>query len=77
MRLLRPMLNLRRRQQIDADIRAELDSHIKVAVEDGVRRGKREADAWSEAKLRFWQSGAGTCRCWYMRVLLRQICPCH
>ena len=54
------MLNLRRRQQIDADIRAELDSHIKMAVEDGVRRGKREADAWREAKLRFWQSGAGT-----------------
>lgn len=53
MRLLRRMMNLRRRQQIDADIRAELDSHIKMAVEDGVRRGKREGDARREAKLRF------------------------
>jgi hypothetical protein len=53
MSLLRRMLNLRRCQQIDADIRAELDSQIKMAVEDGVRRGKREGDARREAKLRF------------------------
>ncbi|MGA3087574.1 MAG: ABC transporter permease [Terriglobales bacterium] len=53
MRLIRRILNLGRRQRIDADIRAELDSHIEMAVEDGVCRGMREEDARREANLRF------------------------
>ena len=52
MKLLGRILNLRRRQQID-DIRAELDSHIEMAVGDAVRSGMSEEDARREAKLRF------------------------
>ena len=53
MSLMRRIGNLWRRQQVDADIQAELESHIEMAVEDGVRAGMCEQDARREARLRF------------------------
>lgn len=45
--------NLFRRERIDAEIDAELRSHIDLAVEDMVRSGMSETDARRTARLRF------------------------
>ncbi len=50
---MRRVGNLWRRQQVEADIQAELESHIEMATEDGVRAGLSEQDARREARLRF------------------------
>jgi putative ABC transport system permease protein len=53
MSLMRRIGNLWRRQQVGAEIQQELESHIEMAVEDGVRAGMSEQDARREARLRF------------------------
>ncbi|MGA7524316.1 MAG: ABC transporter permease [Acidobacteriaceae bacterium] len=45
--------NLLRRERADAEIDAELRTHIEMAVEDMVRAGVPEAEAWRAARLRF------------------------
>lgn len=45
--------NLFRRERIDADIDAELRSHIEMAVEDAKREGMTEQEARRAARLRF------------------------
>ncbi|MGA8530584.1 MAG: ABC transporter permease [Acidobacteriaceae bacterium] len=45
--------NLGRRHHVDAEINAELRSHIEMAVEDAMRAGVPEAEARREARLRF------------------------
>jgi len=57
MSLLRRILNLQHRKKLDAEIRAELQSHIEMAVEDGIRRGVSEQEARREVMLRFGNSG--------------------
>jgi len=57
MSLMRRILNLRNRHKVDADIQAELQSHIEMAVEDGIRRGTSEQEARREAILRFGNTG--------------------
>jgi macrolide transport system ATP-binding/permease protein len=57
MNLIRRILNLQRRRKLDAEIRAELQLHIEMAVEDGIRRGMSEQDARREAILRFGNTG--------------------
>ena len=51
-RLMRRILNLRHRQKVDAQIQAELQSHIEMAVEDDICRGLSEQEARREAILR-------------------------
>jgi predicted permease len=57
MSLIRRILNLRRRKKLYAEIQAELQSHIEMAAEDGIRRGMSEQEARREAILRFGNSG--------------------
>src|SRR5215469_4958578 len=57
MNLIRRILNLQRRKKLDGEIQAEFESHIEMAVEDGVRRGMSEQEARREAILRFGNSG--------------------
>jgi putative ABC transport system permease protein len=45
--------NLLRRERVDADIDAELRSHVEMAVEDAMRAGVPEAEARRAARLRF------------------------
>ncbi|HEX3663357.1 MAG TPA: ABC transporter permease [Acidobacteriaceae bacterium] len=45
--------NLFRRERVDAEIDAELRSHIDMAVEDAMRAGVPEAEARRTARLRF------------------------
>ena len=45
--------NLFRRERVDAEIEAELRSHIELAVEDAMRQGFPEAEARRAARLRF------------------------
>ena len=45
--------NLFRRERVDAEIDAELRSHIEIAVEDAMRAGVPEAEARRIARLRF------------------------
>jgi len=47
------MGNLFRRERVDADIDAELRSHIELAVEDLVHAGMSETDARRAARLKF------------------------
>jgi len=57
MSLIRRILNLQRRTKLDAEIQAELLSHIEMAVEDGIGRGMSEQEARREAILRFGNTG--------------------
>jgi predicted permease len=57
MSLIRRILNLQHRKKLDAEIQAELQSHIEMAAEDGIRRGMSEQEARREAILRFGNSG--------------------
>jgi predicted permease len=57
MSLIRRILNLQHCKKLDAEIRAELQSHIEMAVEDRIRRGVPEPEARREAMLRFGNSG--------------------
>lgn len=57
MSLIRRILNLRHRKKLDAEIQAELQSHIEIAAEDGIRRGMSEQEARRQAILRFGNSG--------------------
>lgn len=57
MSLIRRILNLHGRKKLDAEIQAELQSHIEMAEEDGIRRGMSEREARREAILRFGNSG--------------------
>jgi predicted permease len=57
MSLIRRILNLQHRKKLDTEILAELQSHIEMAVEDGIRRGVSEQEARREAMLRFGNSG--------------------
>jgi putative ABC transport system permease protein len=57
MSLIRRILNLQRRKKFDAEIQAELQSHIEIAAEDGIRRGLSEQEARREAILRFGNTG--------------------
>ncbi len=45
--------NLFRRDRVDAEIDAELRSHIELAVEDAMHAGMPEAEARRAARLRF------------------------
>lgn len=47
------ILNLGRRERVDAEIEAELRAHVEMAVEDMVRAGMSEMDARRAARLRF------------------------
>ncbi len=53
MGLWQRLTNLRRRERVDAEIAAELEAHIALAVEDAMRAGMSEADARRSARLRF------------------------
>ncbi len=57
MSLIRRIRNLQHRKQLDAEIEAELQSHIEMSEEDGIRRGMPEQEARREAILRFGNSG--------------------
>jgi hypothetical protein len=57
MKLIRRILNLQRRTKLNAEIQAELQSHIEMAVEDGSRRGLSEQEARRDAILRFGNTG--------------------
>jgi macrolide transport system ATP-binding/permease protein len=57
MSLIRRILNLQHRKRLDAEIQAELQSHIEMSEEDGIRRGMSEQEARREAILRFGNSG--------------------
>lgn len=57
MGLIRRILNLYHRKKLDAEIQAELQSHIEMAEEDGIRRGMSEQEARRDAILRFGNSG--------------------
>jgi len=57
MSLIRRILNLQHRKRLDAEIQAELKSHIEMAAEDGIRRGMSEEEARREAVLRFGNAG--------------------
>jgi predicted permease len=45
--------NLGRRDVVDAEIAAELRAHIEMAVEEAVRKGTSEQQAWRAARLQF------------------------
>ncbi len=45
--------NLGRRERVDAEIAAELEAHIALAVEDAVRKGMSEQQARRVARLKF------------------------
>ena len=53
MGMLRRLLNLRRRGTIDAEIEAELTSHIEMRTEDSLAAGMPPEQARREARLRF------------------------
>jgi putative ABC transport system permease protein len=53
MGILRRLLNLGRREQIDAEIDAELESHIEMRTEDNLAAGMTPEQARREARLRF------------------------
>src|SRR5580700_7668733 len=53
MGMMRRFRNLGRREQMDADIAAEMHAHIDLAVEDAMRAGMSEAKARRQARLRF------------------------
>ena len=56
--LLRLKASLGLARQADADMRAELDSHIQLHVDDLMRAGLSEADARKQARLKFGSAGA-------------------
>ena len=45
MRLWRRIINLFRRERVEAEIDAELRAHLEMAVEDAVRAGVSEEEA--------------------------------
>jgi predicted permease len=45
--------NLKRRNAVDAEIAEELQSHLEMAVDDGMRAGLSEAEARRAARLKF------------------------
>jgi len=47
------LTNLLRRESVDAEIDEELQSHLEMAVEDGMRAGMSEEEARRAARLRF------------------------
>jgi predicted permease len=51
--MIQRIRNLRRRDRVDADIDAELQSHIELAIEEAIHAGHNPADARREAMLRF------------------------
>lgn len=53
MSVIRRITNLFRRSSIDSDIAAELQSHIDLATDAGVRQGQPPAEARRDALLRF------------------------
>ncbi len=53
MGMMRRLRNLFRRERVDAEIEAELRSHLEMAAEDGVRSGMNEEEARRAARLRF------------------------
>lgn len=53
MGMLRRLLNLGRRGKTDADIEAELESHIEMRAEDNLAAGMSPEQARREARLRF------------------------
>jgi predicted permease len=53
MGMMRRFRNLGRREQMDADIAAEMHAHIDLAVEDAMRAGMSESEARRQARLRF------------------------
>lgn len=57
MSLIRRILNLQHRNRLDAEIHAEIQSHIEIAVEDGVRGGLSEEEARRAAIVRFGNTG--------------------
>ena len=52
-RFLIRLAGLFRRGRQEQDVAEELDSHLQMLVDDNLRRGMREADAWREARLKF------------------------
>ena len=53
MRLWRGIINLFRRERVEAEIEAELRSHLEMAAEDAVRSGMSEEEARRVARVRF------------------------
>ncbi len=53
MGMLRRLWNLGRRGKIDADIKAELESHLEMRIEDNLAAGMPPEQARREARLRF------------------------
>ncbi len=53
MRLWRRIINLFRRERVEAEIDAELRAHLEMAVEDAVRAGVSEEEARRVARVRF------------------------
>jgi putative ABC transport system permease protein len=53
MGMLRRLWNLGRRGKIDAEIEAELDSHIEMRIEDNLAAGMPPEQAQRDARLRF------------------------
>ena len=53
MGMLGRLRNLFRRKRVDAEIEAELRSHLEMAAEDAVRSGMNEEEAQRAARLRF------------------------
>src|ERR1700733_6946775 len=53
MGIMQRIRNLGRRDRVDAEIAAELQSHIDLPVEDAVRAGLDEGEARRQARLRF------------------------
>ena len=49
----RRIINLFRRKRVDAEIEAELRSHLEMAAEDAVRSGMNEEEAQRATRLRF------------------------
>lgn len=53
MSLLRRIRSLGKRDQLDREIRSELEEHVQMAIDDSVARGMDPKQAAREARLRF------------------------
>jgi hypothetical protein len=51
--VIKQLLSFFRKQQLDADLDAEMSAHLEMAIADNLRRGMSEDEARRQALIRF------------------------
>ena len=51
--MIKQLLSFFRKQQLDADLDAEMSAHLEMAIADNLRRGMSEDEARRQALIRF------------------------